>query len=108
MNYRNLRVASLIRDELSKIMAREMEFPDMLVTVTEVEVDPKLGGASVKISVLPSEKAETVLKELISAGGKFQRFLNHKLNIKPMPKIRFELDRGPEKAAGVEKILLEE
>ncbi len=108
MNYRNLRVGNLIRDELGKIVMREMEFPDALLTITEVEVDTKLGGAAVKVSVLPSEKAEGVLKELTAQRGKLQHLLNNKLNIKPMPQIRFEIDRGPEKAAGVEKLLLDQ
>lgn len=108
MNYRNLRVGNLIRDELAKIIMREMEFPDTLVTITEVVVDPKLGGAAVKVSVLPSEKAEAVLGALSKKRGKFQHLLNNKLNIKPMPRIQFEIDHGLEKAARVEKILLDE
>lgn len=108
MNYRNLRVGNLIREELGKIIVRETEFPGALVTITEVEVDRKLGGANVKISVIPSEKAEVALKEFVKMRGKLQHLLNNKLNIRPMPRIRFEIDRGPEKAANVEKILLEE
>jgi ribosome-binding factor A len=108
MRYRNLRVANLIRNEISKIVGREMEFPGMLVTITAVEVDKKLAGANVKVSVIPSEKAEDAIQELAKKRGEFQHILARKLNIKPMPQIRFEIDRGPEKAAGVEKILLRE
>lgn len=108
MNFRNLRVANLIRDELGKIIMREMEFPETLVTLTEVEVEPKLNDAVVKISVIPSEKAEATLKEFAKMRGKLQHLLNNKLNIKPMPRIRFEIDRGIENAARVEKLLLDQ
>jgi len=106
MNYRPLRVANLIRDELSQLILREMEFSGALVTVTEVVVDKKLEGAAVKVSILPSGKALDALRALKNNEKRLQRELGRKLNIRPMPKIHFELDRGPEKAAGVEKLLL--
>ncbi len=108
MNYRPLRVANLIRDELTKLILREVEFEGALVTVTEVNIDKKLEAAVVRVSVLPSPKAADALKTLQSRTGALQHLLSRKLNIKPMPRIRFELDHGPEKAAGVEKILLDE
>lgn len=106
MNHRPLRVSNLIRDELSNLLLREVETPGALLTITEVIVDSKLDTAKVKVSVLPSEKAAMALSELKSKRGELQHLLNHKLNIKPMPRISFEIDHGPEKAAGIEKILL--
>ncbi len=106
MNHRPLRVSNLIRDELSNLLLREVETPGALLTITEVDVDPKLDGAKVKVSVLPAGKALGALAELKRRRGELQHLLNHKLNIKPMPRIDFELDRGPEKAADIEKILL--
>ena len=106
MNFRNLRVANLIRDELSEIILRELEFSGALLTITEVKSDKKLEGAEVRVSVIPSQKSTEVLSELNSKAGFLQHLLNKKLNIKPMPRIRFEIDPGPEKAAKVEKILL--
>ncbi len=106
MNFRSLRVSNLIRDELSNLLLREVETPGAILTITEVDVDPKLEGARVKVSVLPSEKAPAAFAELKNRQGELQHLLNHKLNIKPMPRINFEIDRGPEKAADIEKILL--
>ncbi len=108
MNYRPLRVGNLIRDELSAIILRELEFPGALVTITAVAIDQKLEMAKVKVSILPGDKAETALTELESQAGRLQHELSHKLNIRPMPRIRFELDHGPEKAADIEKILMTE
>ena len=108
MNYRPLRVGNLIRDELSLLILRELEFPNTIVTILDVNVDKKMGLARVGVSVVPSERAMTALKTLNDARGSLQHALLRKINIKPMPELRFEIDHGPENAARVEKALIEE
>ena len=117
MNFRNLRVGKLIREEISKIILRELEFPGTLITVTNVLVDEKLNTAKIQVSILPASPKSSAagvpttekktLKILRANQGKLQRLLSYKLNIKPMPRIQFESDPGPQNAAQVEKILLE-
>lgn len=108
MKYRPLRLANLIRDELGAILLRDFEFPGALVTVTEVNIDSKLERALVKVSVIPSEKVEQALLKLTHARNTLQRALVRKVNVKPMPLIEFQIDRGPENAARIEKILLDQ
>ena len=108
MNFRNLRVGKLIRDQISQIILRELEFTGALVTVTNVVVDEKLDHAKIQVSILPPDAEPKTLKILHAAESKLQHLLNHKLNIRPMPRIQFELDPGPANAAKVEKILLED
>jgi ribosome-binding factor A len=105
--YRSERVSKLVREELSKIIERELEF-DALVTVTEVDVDKKMDRARVLVSVLPAKGEAAALRTLANAAGYLQHLLVKKVNIKPMPRIMFEIDRGPENAARVEKALLGE
>ncbi|RJQ29877.1 30S ribosome-binding factor RbfA [Candidatus Parcubacteria bacterium] len=107
MNFRPQRVGKLIREELSKIILEELEFPDALPTITDVEVDKKLEHAVVLLSVIPSVSSDRVLEELKRAAGRLQHLLNKKISIKPMPRIRFEIDHGLEHAAQVEKLLLD-
>lgn len=90
------------------LIEREMEFPGALATITGVDVSKKLEAARIRISVIPSDKAAHVFSKLEKARGKLQFLLNRKLNIKPMPRIIFEIDPGPENAAKVEKALLGE
>lgn len=90
------------------MIERELEFPGALVTVTEVEVTKKLDAAHVRVSVIPSERGEGAVNELQNARGRLQHLLNKKIRIKPMPQILFEIDRGPEEAAKVEKIFIED
>lgn len=108
MKHRPERVSDLIIEELSNLILREIEVPDVLITITDVEVLKDLSRAVVKISVLPSEKSELALKILEKNRSHLQYLLLRKMNIKPMPQIVFKIDRGLEKAAVVEKKLLEE
>ena len=102
------RVSSLLQDQLNKLLLREIDIPDVLITITEVHVSKDVTEAMVKVSVIPSEKGEEVLEILQKAKRGLQYKLVRMMNIKPTPHIDFKLDRGPEKAAGVEKALLEE
>ncbi len=101
--HRKERIGELIRDELSNFFLRELEFPGKVLTVTTVEVSGDLNHAKVKVSILPSGGEEDILKKLIKMRGHFQHLLNYKMNIRPMPEIRFEIDHGLEKAAVLEK-----
>ena len=108
MKYRQERIASLIKEEISKLIVREIEFPESLVTITDVGIDDELNRAVISFSVLPSEKSETALKILGKNRSHLQYLLLRKINIKPMPQIEFKIDYGLEKAAEIEKILLED
>src|SRR3989344_9462182 len=106
--FRYQRVSVLIKEELSKLIIREIETPGALVTVTDVDVTKKLDLAVIKFSVIPMEKSDDVLKILNKSRGELQHLLLKKINIKPMPHIVFEIDRGLEHAAKIEKILMED
>ncbi|MEK7192332.1 MAG: 30S ribosome-binding factor RbfA [Patescibacteria group bacterium] len=105
--FRPERVSDLIIEELNKLIMKEVEVPDTLITITDVEVVKDLSRAVVKVSVYPTEQSEKVLKILKKLQGHFQYLLLRRMNIRPMPKIAFEADYGLEKAARVEKRLLE-
>ena len=104
---RNQRVSELVRNELAKLILRELEFPGALVTITEVDVTPKLDYGRVKVSVIPSSKAKDALGNLNYHRRDLQRSLLRILNIKPMPELSFEIDHGNEKAAEIEKAFIE-
>jgi|ERR1700722_1416011 len=106
--FRSQRVSKLIREQLAEIIIREVDFHGALATITDVEVEKKLDFARVKVSVIPAAKSGSVLKELEKQVGHLQHLLNNKMNIRPMPRIRFELDKGYENAAKIEKDLMEE
>ena len=106
--FRSQRVKNLIRNELGQLMLREVELPDTLATITDVDVNKKMDRAIVKVSFIPSENAEESLRILEKATHRLQFTLLRKINIKPMPKLMFTIDNGPQNAAAVERALLQE
>ncbi len=90
--FRNLRVGELIREELGKILARDMDF-GAFVTISSVEVSPKMEDALVRVSVIPEEKGKEVYDMLKKEQAHLQFKLLRKLNIKPMPRLEFGLIR---------------
>jgi len=106
MYQRHQRVSSLIQEELNKIILRELDFGGALVTVTQIEVQKDLDFTIVNFSVIPTEKSQEILEILNRNRRYLQHLLLRKINLKPMPEIRFQIDYGPEKAAKLEKILL--
>src|SRR3989344_5113042 len=107
MYQRHQRVESLIQEELNKIILKEAEFPGALVTVTAVIAQKDLDYANIMISVIPGEKSKEVFSVLEKRRAHFQHLLLKKINIKPMPEIRFKLDEGLERAAEIERQFLE-
>jgi ribosome-binding factor A len=92
MNYRNLRVASLIQEELGQIILREIEFPNsVLVTITGVEVLKDLSQAKIKLGVIPPDASPEIMSIMDRCRPFLQRLLLKKINIKPMPRIYFEI-----------------
>lgn len=108
MNFRTERVSGLIQEQLGLLLQREMEFPGALVTITDIEANKKLDNAIVKVSVIPKSQSSKVLEALDKEAPRLQHLLLKKINIKPMPRIKFEIDFGTENAAVIEKILIEE
>jgi ribosome-binding factor A len=105
--FRAQRVQSLIQDQLSQIISRELEFDGAFVTIMDVDVDKKMERAKIRVSVIPAAKEDAALDELGRNAGRLQHLLLKKINIKPMPRIMFEIDHGAENAATVEKVFLE-
>ncbi len=108
MRYRQQKLSSVIQEELGKIIARELEFPETLLTITKVGVSDDYSVATLGVSVLPSSKSKEVLETLVEKQGLLRYELSKKIRNKSAPKLNFEIDRGPENAARIEKILIDD
>ncbi len=95
--YRNLKAGSLIEDELGKMFARDFNFEGALVTILDVLVDEKLLHATVRLGIIPYEKGPGVYGMLTRHAADLHHQLVRKLNIKPVPFLKFEIVE-PEKA----------
>lgn len=99
------RVNSLIRQELGKILLREIDLPDVLLTITQVRTSVDLEQAKVYISVISEEQTDRVLKILNKLIYSIQQELNKRLKMRPIPKIKFYKEDKTKKAARVEELL---
>jgi len=100
------RINKLIKQEVSKILCREVDFPkDVLVTVTRVEATPNLIEAKVWISVLPENKKNNVMEILNRQIYNIQQKINRLLQMRPLPKLRFVEEKEIQEADKIEELL---
>ena len=93
----------LLREELSKILEREIEFPDgTFVTVTRADITPNRKSATVFVSLLGSRPKEA-MEILVKSRYNIQHLINRKVSMRPVPKIRFEIDQEEFRREQVEK-----
>ena len=101
------RINQLVKEKIADILVKELSFNNVLITVQNVDTSKDLKYAKVGISIMPFEKSEQILKILQKQTPNIQKQLNKAIEIKFVPKIEFEIDRGEEKADRIEKILKE-
>jgi len=99
------KVNSLLEHEISKIILREFDFTGTLVTLTHVETTANLIEAKVYISVFPEEKSERAIKSLNNNVIGMQKQINKKLNMRPIPRIKFVADKDISYAGKIEEML---
>lgn len=105
MTNRILKVNEVIKEELGKIIYSKIDISkNILITITRVKVLPNLSQAFVYISVIGGDEKEifNILEKNIYH---IQQHLNKRLNMRPIPKIIFKLEKETEKAAKVEELL---
>src|SRR5438309_7412834 len=105
MKHRMLRVNEVVKRELSGIVAREVSFEGALVTINHVNVNPDLKSAHVFVSVLGSEKAETVMTRLEEHRVAFQDELARRVTMKYTPHLLFHLDESIARGSRIVEIL---
>ncbi len=99
------KVNSLLEKEISNIIVRDFDFHGVLVTLTHVEATANLIEAKGYISVMPENKTDQVIKTLNNDVYNIQQKINKRLNMRPIPKIKFVKDRVIAEAAKIEALL---
>lgn len=105
MTRRIERINELIKQEVGKIIQKEIHCGRYLITMTGVETSSDLNHASISISVIPEKKENEAIDNLKSNAGYIQKLLNKKMRIKFVPKISFVIDKGAKSANTVDVIL---
>jgi ribosome-binding factor A len=105
MKHRQLRVNELVKRELSAIIAREVTFEGVLVSVNAVDVTPDLKSAHVFVSILGSANRASVIDKLEAHRPALQAELSRHVVLKYTPHLVFHLDNSIERGARVLEIL---
>ena len=107
MSTRTERLSDLIRDEISRLLLREIKDPRIgFVTITGVTVSPDARHARVFVSVLGDDSARAAtLQALQSASGFVQRSLFKNLGLRHSPAVAFHLDDSMERGERIERVL---
>ncbi len=105
MSQRIDRVNELIKQEISKILLKEIDISNVLVTITNIDTSPDLKNCKIKVSVIPTDKSELALEIIDKKIYFIQQELNKKLHLKYIPKLSFEIDKVESKAQRIEEIL---
>lgn len=102
-----LRVNEIVRRELSTIIARDLIFEDVLVTINQVDVTPDLKNGHVFVSVLGKGSRGAVMETLEKNRTQLQSEMAKTVVLKYTPHLVFHLDDSTERGARVIKILEE-
>jgi ribosome-binding factor A len=109
MSQRTQRVDELLRQEIGRILAKDVQDPHVgFATVTSVETTPDLRHARVRVSVIggSAERAQT-LAALERATGFVRHELGVRLRLKRIPALHLVLDESAERGTRVLQILEE-
>lgn len=106
MKNRVVRVSELLQRELGAMITRDHAFPDVLVTVNDIEMSPDLRHAVVFIGVIgPEHRGQQVVDALNLRHGDYQTRLSRRVVLKNTPRLHFRLDRSVERGVRVTGIM---
>ncbi len=108
MSRRTDRINGLLRQEISRLLSRELNDPRLsgVVSITRVETSSDLRVSRVYVSVLGgSDDKDSVLKGISSAGGFIRREMRDRLSLKYIPDLRFTLDQSMEEADHIQRLM---
>lgn len=101
------RVNELILKEINSIILKEIETPSVFVTITRVVVSRDLRYADIYFTTIPDEAIGSIKKKLDDSAGKLQSLLNKRLEMRPLPRIRFRRDDEEAEASRIDRLLEE-
>ena len=111
-NHRHERIAELIREELSEILLGEVDDPS-LQAFTVTSVAPVADLSSARVFVAPATAGEfrtegelkRALRALREAKGFLRQALSQRAELRRVPELNFELDRGMQRGERINVLL---
>ncbi len=105
--HRRARVAEEMREQIAKLVARELKDPRIgFVTVTRVEVTADFGHAKAYVSVLGDDKQKReTLAALQRAQGFVRREVGRRMRMRVLPEVQFVYDKGIDATDRIARLL---
>lgn len=106
MKHRLVRVAEILKRELSTVILREVPSDGALITVNSVDVSPDLRNASVFVGVMgTAAQQRQALERLEQHRRVLQAEVSKRVVLKFTPHLHFKLDESIERGSRVLDIL---
>lgn len=106
MSQRIARINELLKREISACIEKNFEFPDILVTVHDVETAIDLKTAQVYIGVIGSaDQTKEVVKRLNAKRGMIQAMVMKRVVLRNTPVLHFKVDESIERGVRILNIL---
>ena len=84
----------LLKEIVGELLFRNIDIArDTLITISRADTSSDLKNSTIYITVFPENKEESVLTSIQKQIYILQKTLNRTLRTKPVPKLRFELDK---------------
>jgi ribosome-binding factor A len=103
-----LRLNALLREEISELLRREVEDPELqgLISITAVDTSTDLKLARVYVSAFgDDEQVARIMKRLRKAARFFRRELAQRINLRHTPELEFQLDPSIARGARIMELL---
>jgi ribosome-binding factor A len=105
---RTVRVAEVLRKELSSQMSQSLDLEGLLITISSVELPPDMKQAYIYVSTLnPEVDKEMALKLLNRNRVAWQGTIGRRLGLKFTPQLIFRFDAAIERGDRIMEILTE-
>ena len=104
MIQRNEKVANLLKELGAQFLERENNNTS-LITVTSCTVSPDLKRATIFITVLPDEKETKALAFVKRKRGELREYIRKNIQIKIIPFIDIQIDRGEKNRQKIDELL---
>jgi ribosome-binding factor A len=107
MTRRIERVNSLIRQEISDLLHRQVKDPRLgnFIAITEVSTSADLKYAKIFVSHIGSQEKQETLQALNSASGFLRRELAQRLKLRNIPELSFQWDDSMERGDRLLKLI---
>jgi len=104
MTKRNEKVANLIKELSAQFLGRENN-KTSLITITSCTVSPDLKSTTIFMTVLPDSKENSALGFAKRKRRDLRKFLKENIQIKTIPFIDIQIDKGEKNRQKIDELL---